>query len=468
MKICLVLEGSYPYVHGGVSTWMHQYITEMKEHDFVLWIIGAEEKQAGRFVYDLPDNVVEVHEVFLDYLHDDSKKIKRDYQMSEAEILALKEMIFCHKPDWPVIFNMLQAGRMTPSKLISSPYFFQAVKELCQEQFPKEALVDVYHTMRSMLFPLLNILSTPVPEADAYHAISTGYGGILARLGSSTYHKPLLLTEHGIYTREREEELLRAKWVLPTMRKQWVRFFYLLSDAIYQEADQVTSLFTKAKSIQIEMGCDPKVCQVIPNGINYPVFSKIPAKTADQWVDIGAVVRLAPIKDIKTMLYAFYELAQEVDNVRLHIMGGIDDQEYADECFNLAKKMNLGERLIFTGRVDVRDYMKNIDFTLLTSLSEGQPLSVLESMAAGRPCVTTDVGCCRELLEGMQDDDLGIAGFCVPPTSIDELKEAMGKMAQNHESRENMGVIARKRVSQSYQYPQMISQYRLMYEGVKA
>ena len=37
LRICLVLEGCYPYVHGGVSTWMHQYITVMKEHEFVLW-----------------------------------------------------------------------------------------------------------------------------------------------------------------------------------------------------------------------------------------------------------------------------------------------------------------------------------------------------------------------------------------------------------------------------------------------
>ena len=94
-----------------------------------------------------------------------------------------------------------------------------------------------------MLFPLLNILSCPPPEADVYHSISTGYGGILATLGSLTYDKPLFLTEHGIYTREREEELLRAKWVLPTMRQQWVRFFYMLSDAIYQNAEKITSLY---------------------------------------------------------------------------------------------------------------------------------------------------------------------------------------------------------------------------------
>ena len=61
MRICLVLEGCYPYVFGGVSTWMHQYINEMKEHEFVLWVIGANAKDKGKFVYELPKNVVEVH-----------------------------------------------------------------------------------------------------------------------------------------------------------------------------------------------------------------------------------------------------------------------------------------------------------------------------------------------------------------------------------------------------------------------
>ena len=52
--------------------------------------------------------------------------------------------------------------------------------------------------------------------------------------------------------------------------------------------------------------------------------------------------------------------------------------------------------------MDIVKYMEKLDFTILTSISEGQPLSVLESFAARRPCVTTDVGCCRELLEGKE------------------------------------------------------------------
>lgn len=59
MKICLILEGSYPYVHGGVSSWTHQYISELSEHQFILWLIGAKAEDRGKFVYQLPANVTE-------------------------------------------------------------------------------------------------------------------------------------------------------------------------------------------------------------------------------------------------------------------------------------------------------------------------------------------------------------------------------------------------------------------------
>ena len=63
MRICLVLEGSYPYVHGGVSTWMHAYIQAMPQQEFSLWVIGAKAQDRGKFVYELPPNVKEVEEV---------------------------------------------------------------------------------------------------------------------------------------------------------------------------------------------------------------------------------------------------------------------------------------------------------------------------------------------------------------------------------------------------------------------
>ena len=171
---------------------------------------------------------------------------------------------------------------------------------------------------------------------------------------------------------------------------------------------------------------------------------------------------MAPIKDVKTLIHAFHELSSRVDNVRLHILGGVDDQEYANECYELVEQLGV-RNLEFTGRVNVAEYMRKLDFTVLTSISEGQPLSVLESFAAARPCVTTDVGCCRELLEGEDGDDFGIAGFYVPPMYREGLSGAMERMCSSRVLRETMGQIGRNRVNAYYRHERMLDDYRRLY-----
>ena len=185
-------------------------------------------------------------------------------------------------------------------------------------------------------------------------------------------------------------------------------------------------------------------------------------------MDTGAVVRFAPIKDIKTMIYAFYELSTRMDNVRLHILGGVDDQGYADECLALIDQLGLGDKIVITGRVNVVEYFEKLDFTLLTSLSEGQPLSVLESFAAGLPVVSTDVGSCSELILGVPPDTFGRAGYFVPPMQREKLADAMETMAASRENRLAMGKVGQLRAGTYFRYPTMLTKYLKLYEEVEA
>lgn len=462
MRICLILEGCYPYVNGGVSSWMHNYINEMTEHEFVLVTIGANAESRGKFKYELADNVVEVKEVFLDDAFQVSGNSDFKETFNDTERQALKDLLSCQSPDWEVLFDIFNRRQINPTDFLESQLFLELLTEIVEEKHQNQAFADVFHTTRSMLLTVLYLMTQDMPKADVYHSIATGYAGLLASLGSYQHQTPLLLTEHGIYTREREEEILRSDWVLPTMKRQWIQFFYMLSNLIYDKAERVTSLYTQAKFIQEEVGCDIEKCRVISNGIHYDRFSAIPLKEEDGWIDIGAVVRIAPIKDIKTMLYVFYELSRNYPNTRLHILGAVDDEDYNRECHQLIRQLGI-KNVIFTGQVNVVEYMENLDFTILTSISEAQPLSVIESMAARRPCVTTDVGCCRELLEGNKDDHLGIAGYCIPPTYRTGLTHAMEKMCSSRQLRLKMGEIAQKRAKTYYLYEMMIQQYRDLY-----
>ena len=81
----------------------------------------------------------------------------------------------------------------------------------------------------------------------------------------------------------------------------------------------------------------------------------------------------------------------------------------------------------FLGPRDVRDVYGDIDVLLLTSISEGQPLVILEAYAAAVPVISTDVGACRELIDGSDgvDSELGPSGIVTRIASPVETAQAI-------------------------------------------
>lgn len=463
MKICFILEGSYPYVRGGVSTWVDGYIRALPDHEFVLWTIADQEERSGKFVYDLPKNVVKVHENFLSTSLNLKINKSSNLKFSTTERQAISQLIRSADPDWRVILDIfnLQANRSV--EFFLSEEFLMILKDYARSDYPYAGFKDLFWTVRSMLLPLLYLIEQPMPEADIYHSPSTGYAGVLAALASIKYNKPLVLTEHGIYTREREEEILRSDWIRSYFKDLWISMFVMFSRLAYTQAHRVTSLYRRASLIQQELGCSPEKCEIVPNGLHLDSFVSIPEKPKDNWIDIAIIARFAPIKDIKTLIYTFSRLKQEIDNVRLHIIGGIDDEEYHQECLELIKYLDLKD-IIIPGTVRTTSYLEKIDFTILTSISEGQPFAVLESLAAKRPVVSTDVGSCRELLEGDEGDQFGLAGFCVPPMHQYKLFQALMEMCRSEEGRRQMGIAGQLRAKKYFDIDNMVKQYLRVYE----
>ena len=87
MKICMVAEGCYPYVVGGVSGWIHSMIKAFPQHEFIILAIISDRKQSGKFQYEMPDNVSAVYEAYLndvDWSKGKHKKIKLDKKQYRA------------------------------------------------------------------------------------------------------------------------------------------------------------------------------------------------------------------------------------------------------------------------------------------------------------------------------------------------------------------------------------------------
>lgn len=274
----------------------------------------------------------------------------------------------------------------------------------------------------------------------------------------------LLISEHGIYTREREEELIKAKWVTGVYKNIWIDQFRKMSRLAYQESSLVTSLFEQARQLQIELGCPPEKTVVTPNGIRVENLQNLAGKQPgdEEKINIGAVLRVTPIKDVKTMIQAFGFAKQREPRLKIWIMGPWDEDEaYANECFELAQSLGVGD-IEFTGRINIKDYLGRMDMTILTSVSEGQPLTILESYAAHKPVIATDVGNCYGLIYG-ESDDFGQAGILTHIMNVEEIAQAMVEMAQKKELRLSMGENGYRRVMAKYRVEYMQKTYWKIY-----
>ena len=340
-----------------------------------------------------------------------------------------------------------------------------AVRDCYQLRYSEVTFSDFLWTMRSIYLPLFLTLQMDVPKADLYHCVATGYSGILGSMAKERYNCGLLISEHGIYTREREEEIIRAKWVKGIYKSIWIEQFKKMSMLAYHKADAVTSLYAHARELQIELGCPEAKTIVTPNGIDVSRFANVAQENNEpDKIHIGAVLRVTPIKDVKTLIRAFAYAKKRVSNLKLWIMGPTDeDEDYAGECFALVDTLKVQD-VVFTGRVNVPDYLGRMDLTILTSISEGQPLTILESYAAHKPVIATDVGNCRGLIYG-EDDNFGEAGIVTHIRNAEEIAGAMVEMARQKTRREAMGEAGYKRLMAKYKIEDMKATYKKIYRG---
>lgn len=469
MKICIVAEGCYPYVVGGVSGWINSMIKSFPNIEFILLAIVANRSQRAKFAYDLPENLTQVYEVYLDdYDWGKGKKERHSERLGKKEYQAMRNVVLNRRTDWNILFDLFRKKRFSIDDLLMGPDFLHIAQECYKLQYPHIVFSDFLWTLRSIYLPLFFVLKMEVPKADLYHCVATGYAGVLGCMAKHFHGSRLLISEHGIYTREREEELIKAAWVEGIYKNIWIEQFKKMSRLAYEQADMVTSLYGHARQLQIELGCPGEKIRVTPNGINTERLADIPGKTEEDegMVNVGAVLRVTPIKDVKTMIQSFAFAKKRVQNLRLWIMGPCDeDEEYAKECFDMVEALGVND-IVFTGRIDVREYLGRMDFTILTSISEGQPLTILESFAAHKPVIATDVGNCRELIYG-DGDEFGTAGILTHIMNLEEIAAAMAELAENEKERKAMGERGYKRTMAKYKIEDMKRVYEEIYRDLQ-
>jgi glycosyltransferase involved in cell wall biosynthesis len=397
IRVCLILEGTYPYVTGGVSAWVHDLVTNLPELDFALYTISPRSDQTVR--YPRLTNIVDHKDVVLPdrqrgrppragqgTLMPVIKKLHRSFATGEPRDLAQ-------------LLELVPAGRYLYDLPLRGEEGWQMVVEANQAHNPIYPFSEYYWAWRTAHTMMFTVLGTPAPHADLYHAVSTGYAGLAGTVAALRSRRPLILTEHGLYHKEREMEILRSRSFRGYQRDMWTGMFDAMSRLTYRASHRIIALFEYNRRKQIELGAPADRTAVIPNGIDVERYAAIERRPRPGY-HVGLVGRVVAIKDIKTFILACKVISTRIPDARFHCIGPTDEEPaYYEDCRQLVTSLKMDDRFLFAGRQDVRDYYAFLDVLVLTSVREAQPLVILEAFAAGIPVVSTSVGNVGELLD---------------------------------------------------------------------
>jgi glycosyltransferase involved in cell wall biosynthesis len=343
----------------------------------------------------------------------------------------------------------LDRTRFNPS--VAWLYGDEALKEFQDLQVPLHYVPKIKRVDFSAMRKLARIIeSESIDVVNAQHFMPAIYAYYGCKLASK---KALVFTAH-------------SRWELEAIAWKWrVAGGYLLRriDASVGVSSDVCS------AIQSVFKTNGSQTVTIENGVDTDLFGQEKdvhdlrgsLGLTDRDVVIGIVGNLKNVKNHRLLLQAFAKVIEELDNVKLLIvgrgsMGESDDTE--DDLRVFVKNRGLADRVSFLGyRTNISELLQVMDVFCLTSLREGLPISLMEAMAAGLPVVGTNV-------EGIRDVIMpNVDGILVELGDVTALQNALIGLARDQEWRHRLGRMGREKAVKKYSLQRCIAEYEHLF-----
>jgi glycosyltransferase involved in cell wall biosynthesis len=209
-----------------------------------------------------------------------------------------------------------------------------------------------------------------------------------------------------------------------------------------------------SQAVARSLPCSSKM-EAIPNGVEVEIFDphleSFPFRQelglASDVPLVGIVGRIRPWKGQTLFLEAASQVASQNSQVRFLVVGEtiFPGRNYLEELKELAQRLGLGERVIFTGyRQDIPRVLASLD--ILVHCSQAEPFGrvLIEGMAMSKPIVAFTDGATPEIVKD------GETGLLVPPGDVGALAQAILNLLGNEEQRQEMGRRGQERVKANF------------------
>ncbi|MGW0560966.1 GT4 family glycosyltransferase PelF [Streptomyces sp. NPDC003016] len=470
LHVSMLTEGTYPHVQGGVSTWCDQLVRGMPDIGFhVVSLTGTGREPV---TWELPGNVHHHTTVPLwgaetaggkgprrgprPFAGRERRRFLATYERFLLAVLDPEAGCdFGH--ELYALAALARQGRLTTALRTEA-----ALRTLTgiwtMRHLPTARADPTLHdalTGTDLLEHLLRPLAARIPAGSVAHAVSSGLATLPALAAKHFDGAPFLLTEHGIYLRERYLGYRTAAQRWP-VKALLLGFYRALNSLGYREADLITPCNQYNRRWEERGGAPADRIRTVYNGVDphlFPHAGPEPEVPTLTWAG-----RIDPIKDLETLLRAYALARARLPELRLRLFGGVPDggEEYRTKLEKLAAELGVSDGITFEGRIsDVARAYGAGHVVMLSSISEGFPFSILEAMSCGRTTVSTDVGGVREAV--------GDTGIVVPPREPGAMARAVLGLMADDARRTGLGRLARRRVIDLFTLRRSVEGFREIY-----
>lgn len=218
--------------------------------------------------------------------------------------------------------------------------------------------------------------------------------------------------------------------------------FGLINTIALRFMDYYIGVSNSFREMLIDRNFDPNRVFTVYNGISFD--TRIREYSRSQFIEkynldiqsddivVGILARLYPVKGIGTFVKAAVEVVEKDPSIKFVIAGDGEDRRSLEK---LVQDLGLTGNVFFTGWVkDVYEFMYNMDISVLTSISESFPYSILEGALLKKPTISSDVGGISDLIESGENgflftagDHHRLAGYILELAGSKELRETLGE-----------------------------------------